>query len=711
MLRRTLLVALGLAALTWTLAGRAQAPQQGKAGAGLDEKADKIKRDLALREQILANRFSEFRQSLLKLKQRLEASPKQEDRERAVILQKALDKAEATEIGSQFDKIVETIKGRDLKTLPDIQAAMERSNKLAEDLRQILDLLREDNRASKLREERARLEELVKRIEKIIAEERNLRAKTERMNQDQSTRRDLARAQADIRQKTEDVARKMGGGKGAEAKKGDAKPAGKGGDKAGESKNQGKKSGQSGEAKDQGKKGEGKPGEAKGDKSGAPKEGGAKSGDKSGQGKEGSAKSGKGSPSEAKSGDKSGQGKEGQAKEGDKNAKGNEGQAKPDEKGSSLREKEKKAEAKENKGGEGKQGDAKSSQRGGEGKASQPKGGQKGGENKPGESKSGSKSSGQGASKSDGSKSGQPSPGGNPGDSKGDNQKKPSGDPNQNNPGNAKKNVQQAAQHQQQAEKKINEGKKKDASDDEGKSIDELEKAKKKLEELLNQIREEELEKLLAALQARCQRMLEMQIRVLAGTERVDKGIQGTKDKKADRVHIQDSLKLSDDEKEIVGEATRAIEMLEAEGSAVAFPEVFQQVRSDMIVVQKRLGGTDVGKVTQAIERDIIDTLKEMIEALKKARQDLDNKKSPPSSGQPPPNQDQKLLDQIAELKMIRSMQVRVNGRTQMYGKQYQDIEGEQTRNPELRRELQILSERQERIFDVTNRIARGDNK
>jgi len=60
---------------------------------------------------------------------------------------------------------------------------------------------------------------------------------------------------------------------------------------------------------------------------------------------------------------------------------------------------------------------------------------------------------------------------------------------------------------------------------------------------------------------------------------------------------------------------------------------------------------------------------------------------------------------------MIRSMQIRVNARTHMYGKQYQDVEGEQTRNPELRRELQILSERQDRIFDVTNRIARGDNK
>jgi hypothetical protein len=241
-----------------------------------------------------------------------------------------------------------------------------------------------------------------------------------------------------------------------------------------------------------------------------------------------------------------------------------------------------------------------------------------------------------------------------------------------------------------------------------GKAIDDLEKAKKKLEDLLNQIREEELERLLAALQARCEKMLAMQIQVLAGTETVFKAIESHQDKKPARADQQKSLQLSDDEKEIVAEATKAIEMLEAEGSAVAFPEVFKQVREDMKHVQRRLGVIDTGVVTQAIEKDIIDTLKEMIEALKKARQELDNKKNPPSNSPPPPPQDQKLLDQIAELKMIRSMQIRVNSRTEIYGKQYN---GEQAGEPAIVRELRNLSERQERIFEVTNRIAKGDNK
>jgi len=206
--------------------------------------------------------------------------------------------------------------------------------------------------------------------------------------------------------------------------------------------------------------------------------------------------------------------------------------------------------------------------------------------------------------------------------------------------------------------------------------------------------------------------MLAMQLQVLAGTEDVGRLIEVTLDKLATRELKQRSLKLSDDEKDIVSEASKAIEMIEAEGSAVAFPEVFMQVREDMKHVKRRLEVTDAGAVTQAIEHDIIDTLKEMIEALKKARQDNQGsaKPPPPSSGSGPPP-DQKLLDQIAELKMIRSMQIRVNTRTLTYGQMYQAKEGEQTADPNIRQELTNLSDRQERIFEVTNRIARGDNK
>ena len=261
------------------------------------------------------------------------------------------------------------------------------------------------------------------------------------------------------------------------------------------------------------------------------------------------------------------------------------------------------------------------------------------------------------------------------------------------------------AKQKDEVEKKNNPTASKNAGD----AIDKMEAAKKKLEKLLQQMREEEIERVLAALQARCEKMLMMQIQVLGGTEDTDKAVQRNADKKPTRENKQAALKLSDKEKEIVQEANKCIDILEAEGSAVAFPEVFQQIRQDMIHVQKRLELTDVADQTQGIERDIIDTLKEMIAALKKARED--NQSDPGKPGEPgkagKPG-DQKLLELIQELKMVRSLQKRVNDRTTDYGKRYN---GEQANDPVVIRNLRILAERQMRIQEIVSRISKGDNK
>jgi hypothetical protein len=267
-----------------------------------------------------------------------------------------------------------------------------------------------------------------------------------------------------------------------------------------------------------------------------------------------------------------------------------------------------------------------------------------------------------------------------------------------------KKQVQEANQLQKQAEKKIEEDNKQEASKKQDKAIDKLEEARKKLEEILRQLREEEIERALAALQQRCERMLQMQIEVYEGTVRVDRAVAESPDKKPARVHEQRALQLSDREEEIVKDANKAIQLLEEEGSAVAFPEVFMQVRDDMKNVARRLGKIDVSNVTQVIEQDIINTLKEMIDALKKAQKKMQAKQSQGGGG----GGNQKLIELLAELKMIRSMQVRVNVRTKIYGERYS---GEQAADPDIQKELENLAQRQLKIFDVTNNIYRGNNR
>src|SRR5207253_8615489 len=121
--------------------------------------------------------------------------------------------------------------------------------------------------------------------------------------------------------------------------------------------------------------------------------------------------------------------------------------------------------------------------------------------------------------------------------------------------------------------------------------------------------------------------------------------------------------------------------------------------REDTRNGSRRLSKADVGSVTQNVEQDIIALLKEMIEALKKAS------KGGGGGGGGGNPQNGSLIDLLAELKMIRSMQIRVNTRTLTYARQYQ---GEQTNDPDIRKDLAGLGARQWRISEATHHLPPG---
>ena len=62
----------------------------------------------------------------------------------------------------------------------------------------------------------------------------------------------------------------------------------------------------------------------------------------------------------------------------------------------------------------------------------------------------------------------------------------------------------------------------------------------------------------------------------------------------------------------------------------------------------------------------------------------------------------------LAELRMIRALQMRVNTRTARYSKM---VEGEQADNAELVEALRRLAEREERIHRVTRDLQLGKNQ
>lgn len=267
----------------------------------------------------------------------------------------------------------------------------------------------------------------------------------------------------------------------------------------------------------------------------------------------------------------------------------------------------------------------------------------------------------------------------------------------------ARKRLQAAEQRMREAEKRLAEAQRKEAAQEQEEALRELELAKGELEKILRQLREEEMERVLAMLEARFLKMLKLQRDVLEGTVRLDKVPQ----ERRDHNHEIEAGRLSSREVEIVVEADRALLVLREDGTAVAFPEALSQARQDMQQVVERLAEAKVGRVTQAVEEDIINALQEMIESLKRAQKKLQEKKRRPTPANAQQGE-QALVDILSELKMIRALQMRVNTRTERYSKL---VDGEQATSGELVEALARLAERQQRIYEITRDLETGKNR
>ena len=236
----------------------------------------------------------------------------------------------------------------------------------------------------------------------------------------------------------------------------------------------------------------------------------------------------------------------------------------------------------------------------------------------------------------------------------------------------------------------------------------ELRSAIEALEEILRQLREEEIERSLASLETRLRRMLEMQNKAFEETQRLQEitGEQATR-----QIEIRAS-KLAGEERRILNEGERAFLLLREEGSSAAFPEAMEQVNTDIGNVAERLARADIGKLTTTIEQEIISSLEEMVAALVQVQKEQKEKKQKEQPGQPPQGEpgEQPLVDKLAELRLIRTLQVRINNRTNTLSQMLDDpadVVGQVTA-AEVLVEVKALAKRQASIQQVARDIVTG---
>src|SRR5262249_53982005 len=126
------------------------------------------------------------------------------------------------------------------------------------------------------------------------------------------------------------------------------------------------------------------------------------------------------------------------------------------------------------------------------------------------------------------------------------------------------KKLNSSTKNMKKAEGKLGKGDRDNASDAEGAAIRDINAALGILEELLNQVREEEKERKLRDLLARCERMLKLQEEVREGTETLDKDIRKT-GKDATTAHTARAVRLADKQDLVARDASAALKVLKDE--------------------------------------------------------------------------------------------------------------------------------------------------
>jgi hypothetical protein len=233
------------------------------------------------------------------------------------------------------------------------------------------------------------------------------------------------------------------------------------------------------------------------------------------------------------------------------------------------------------------------------------------------------------------------------------------------------------------------------AGEDQTEAIGALKFAKEQLEQeqqkLLNQIRAEVKKRVLEGIT----QMLEKQIAIRQQTEKLSPHM-----KEASRQVLTAVTALSKSEEQIIRVGDELISLVEESEFGIALPAALRAVVGEMDDVKNSLAAADASEGVVEAEKQIEADLKALLDAIKQM----------PSSGKPDNKKAQngrerekELNRLIAELKLIRILQVRVNSDTKTVDEKRS---GELAKaSVDIQRKIQAVHDRQQDVHDVTDKL------
>lgn len=220
--------------------------------------------------------------------------------------------------------------------------------------------------------------------------------------------------------------------------------------------------------------------------------------------------------------------------------------------------------------------------------------------------------------------------------------------------------IEQASPLQKDASQKLKEEKVEEAVKKQKEAVDKLKQAQDELTNRLDQLRKEQQEEMLAALETRFRAMLTRQLECNKATKRLaDVGQPNWK--RSDQL---ESTELSQKQRWVGDEADSALFVLKDEGTTVIVPQLLGQVRDDGRETAERLAAQDVGNSVLVMQDEIEQVLRDIIDAIKKKQEELEENPNQNDSNKNGEDQQQPLLPGSAEMKLLRACQMRVNAAT-----------------------------------------------
>ncbi len=260
--------------------------------------------------------------------------------------------------------------------------------------------------------------------------------------------------------------------------------------------------------------------------------------------------------------------------------------------------------------------------------------------------------------------------------------------------------VKNAGENMKKAAGKLGDGKSGDANKDQDQSLEDLKKAEDTLKEAIvdeeDKLQAESLQKIDDLLQ----KILKSQKTITKDTK--DTYAKRTGPEKYERAELVKLTELSRSEGRLSDDVKVVLDMLIKDGSTVVFPEALKQVQSDLQEVQKLLSENRADELTQAMQEDIERSLQDMIDAIRKELTNRRRQQGASGSGGGGGGGGGPLVPPLAELKLLRLMQLQIERRTESLNKQVAD---KTINDTESARQHRLLAEKQKNVTKMTNDI------